>query len=68
MTNYLGLKTYYASIATKMLKSRGFKARTFKGQVKITLPKGVTNFNVDTPNTLLGLVNLADLYHCHTIW
>ena len=60
MTNYLGLKTYYASIATKMLKSRGFKARTWKGQVKVTLPKGTTNFKIDTPNTLLSLVNLAD--------
>jgi len=60
MTNYLGLKTYYASIATKMLKSRGFKARTWKGQVKITLPKGTTNFKIDTPNTLLSLINLAD--------
>ena len=58
--DYSKLEDYYGTIAAKLLRSRGFKARKYKGQVKVVVPKGIGNIKIQKADNLMSLIKRVE--------
>ena len=58
--DYSNLEDHYGTIAAKLLRSRGFIARKYKGEVKVKVPKGIGNIKIQKADTLLSLVKRVE--------
>ena len=58
--DYSKLEDYYGTIAAKLLRSRGFKARKHKGQVKVVVPKGIGNIKIQKADNLMSLIKRVE--------
>jgi len=58
--DYSKLEDYYGTIATKLLRERGFIARKYKGNVKIRVPKGIGNIKIQKADNLLSLIKRVE--------
>jgi len=58
--DYGNLEDHYGTIAAKLLRSRGFKARKHKGQVKVVVPKGIGNIKIQKADNLMSLIKRVE--------
>ena len=61
--NYANLESYYGTLAAKLLRSRGFIARKYKGQVKVRVPKGIGTIKIEKADNLMSLVERISAMH-----
>ena len=54
------LEDYYRSKAAKLLRDRGFNSYVYGGKVKLRLPKGVKDFDVETGSSVIELVDRVE--------
>ena len=54
--DYGNLEDYFGTLAASLLRARNFKARKYKGQVKVVVPKGIGNIKIQKADNLLSLI------------
>ena len=54
--DYGNLEDHYGTLAASLLRARNFKARKYKGQVKVVVPKGIGNIKIQKADNLMSLI------------
>ena len=58
--NYANLEDHYGTMAASLLRHRGFKARKYKGQVRVVVPKGIGNIKIQKADNLMSLIKRVE--------
>ena len=58
--NYANLEDYFGTLAASLLRARNFKARKYKGQVKVVVPKGIGNIKIQKADNLMSLIKRVE--------
>ena len=58
--DYSNLEGYYLKIGASILRYRGFKARRYKGKLKVVIPKGIGNIKIQKADNLMSLIKRVE--------
>ena len=58
--DYGNLEDYFGTLAASLLRARNFKARKYKGQVKVVVPKGIGNIKIQKADNLMSLIKRVE--------
>ena len=58
--DYANLEDYFGTLAASLLRARNFKARKYKGQVKVVVPKGIGNIKIQKADNLMSLIKRVE--------
>ena len=58
--DYGNLEDHYGTMVASLLRDRGFKARKYKGQVKVVVPKGIGNIKIQKADNLMSLIKRVE--------
>ena len=58
--DYGNLEDYFGTLAASLLRARKFKARKYKGQVKVVVPKGIGNIKIQKADNLMSLIKRVE--------
>jgi len=58
--DYSNLESYYLTLGAKLLRKRNFKARVYKGKIKVVVPKGIGTIKIQKADNLMSLIKRVE--------